>query len=63
MKLPKKYELKRIGGKLLSKSDAKLKFSNRDIDYDKLVIPINDLDCKVQMKSPKALKDFIEPLV
>lgn len=63
MKLPKKYELKRIGGKLLSKSDAKLKFSDRDIDYDKLVMPIKDLDCKVQMKSPKALQDFIEPLV
>lgn len=50
VKLPKRYEIKRLGGKLLSKSDERLKFSNRDFDYNKLVISFDDLKDKVPLK-------------
>jgi hypothetical protein len=62
-KIPKKYELKRLGGKLLSKSATKFKFSNRDIDYKKLIKTVKDLDCKVKMKCSENMKEFIAPLV
>ena len=63
VKLPKKYEIKRLGGKLLSKSDARLKFSNRDFDYNKVVISFDDLKDKVECKSNKGIIDFLKPLV
>lgn len=62
-KIPKKYEIKRLGGKLLSKSSVKFKFSNRDIDYKKLIKTVKDLDCKVKMKCPEEMMEFIAPLV
>ena len=62
-KIPKKYELKRLGGKLLSRSTVKFKFSNRDIDYKKLIKTVKDLDCKVKMKCSDEMMDFIAPLV
>jgi ankyrin repeat protein/predicted DNA-binding WGR domain protein len=62
-KLPKKYELKRISGKLISKSDNKLKFSNRDIDYNKLVVSIDDIESKIKMKCSEGIKEFMDPLL
>ena len=63
VKLPKRYEIKRLGGKLLSKSDAKLRFSNRDFDYNKLIISFDDLQDKVEWKSDKGITQFLKPLV
>lgn len=48
VKIPKRYEIKRLGGKLLSKSDAKLRFSNRDFDYNKLIISFDDIQDKAK---------------
>ena len=62
-KLPKKYELKRVGGKLLSKSDSRLKFSQRDFDYEDLVKPFDELDIKVPRKWDEGLEKFLEPLI
>ena len=50
VKLPKKYELKRIGGKLLIKNDSKLSFSKRDIDYEQLMISMKDIESNVKQK-------------
>ena len=62
-KLPKKYELKRIGGKLLSKSHSKLKFSDKDFDFEKLIISIDDIDGMAKPKCDEGLIEFFKPLV
>lgn len=62
-KMEKKYDIKRLGGKLTSKSDAQLKFSNADFDYEKLLIPVSDLDCSVDMINPKEFMYFVKPLI
>jgi len=50
VKLPKKYEMKRIGGKLLIKNNSKLSFSKRDIDYEQLMISVKDIESNVKQK-------------
>ncbi|CAI2359252.1 unnamed protein product [Moneuplotes crassus] len=60
---PKKYELKRLGGKLLIKSDHKLKFSSRDIDYQQLVVDMNSINSSVKLKCGEELVKFLDPLL
>lgn len=48
----------------MSKSDTKLKFSNRDIDYKKLILPIEELEnSKIKMKCSQDVKEFLKPLI
>ena len=62
-KLPKKYEIKRIGGKLLFKSHKKLKFSDKNFDFKKLKISIDDIDGMAKPKCDQGLIEFLKPLV
>ena len=63
VKKEKKYDVKRIGGKLVSRNDVKLKFSNADFNFEKLLIPLEDLDYSVDMVNPIEFRHFIKPLV
>lgn len=63
VKKEKKYDVKRIGGKLTSRSEAKLKFSNADFNFEKLLIPLEDLDYSIEMVNPIEFRHFIKPLI
>ena len=63
VKKEKKYEIKRLGGRLISKNDLQLKFSNADFQFEKLMIPIEDLSQKVEMKNPAEFQKFLKALV
>lgn len=63
VKVKGKYDVKRIGGKLTSRSDAKLKFSNADFDFEKLLVPLDSLDYSIEMVNPTELMHFIKPLI
>jgi len=63
VKVPKKYNVKRIGGKITSTSDSKLKFSNADFDFEKLLIPWERIDQIVAMENPVEFLYFIKPLL
>lgn len=62
-KKEKKYDLKRIGGKLVSKNHLELKFSNADFQFEKLMISIDSLNQDVKMENPGEFKRFLKPLV
>ncbi|CAI2365564.1 unnamed protein product [Moneuplotes crassus] len=61
-RVPKKYDVKRLGGKLTSNTNKALKFSNADFDYTKLLIPWEKLETDIEMKNPEEFKYFIKPL-
>lgn len=63
VKKPKKYDVKRLGGKPLSKCEYELKFSNADFNFEELLIPVDQLDTSIEMKNPNEFKYFIKPLI
>ena len=62
-KIEKRYDIKRIGGKLTSKDEFKLKFSNADFKFEKLLIPESKLNTSIPMVNPVEFKYFIKPLI
>ena len=49
-KLPKKFDIKRIGGKNIAKTKHKLKFADKKYAYEELVTPIDEIGSKVKRK-------------